>query len=301
MEERENRKSLLVDFPLNSRPIRRKRNEGGERTGRTGIIYENIDRFRKTLNKWDCFTFGDVRMNDGFMDDLIFVWRIVKKISRWIVILTALLCIYAIIFRSNTIIGWWKFHQLCKAEGGARFYKPVERNVGWMLKEKPIHENTKPHLPYYYNPAFFRFEKINGEMVDVFKIYPPVPPEAITYHNHRIDNFTIPADESRIVRYSYEKNRTYSFDWNEFITMDQVDEKNINFHEHEYFIKTQEKIIDLNTQNTVATHTTFDFSWDNPVQKIVFVLPKVSSDCLNYSEEEWRNFSRDIYQQGPNQ
>jgi len=240
-------------------------------------------------------------MNEEFQDDLVFLWKIVRKILITIGVLAAVFLAYAIIFRSNTIIGWWKFHQLCKNESGSRFYEPVERNVGWLLKEKQEFEHRKPHLPYEYNPAFFRFEAINGEMMDVFKIYPPVPPEAITYPNRRIDTFTIPADESRIVRYSYEKNETFSFDWNKFITMDQVNERNIRFYKHEYFIKTQEKIIDLNTQNTVATNTLIQFSWNNPVQKIFFVLPKTYGHCFSHSKKEWLRFYRDIYQQGTNQ
>jgi len=86
-------------------------------------------------------------MNEGIPDDdLVFLWKIIKKIFRWIAILIAVLFVYAVVFRSNTIVGWWKFYQLCKTEGGARFYEPVERNVGWLLEEKNRYPRYTPNL-----------------------------------------------------------------------------------------------------------------------------------------------------------
>jgi len=109
----------------------------------------------------------------------------------------------------------------------------------------------------------------------------------------------MPTDESRSIRYVYRYKETFSFDWNEFITLDQVYKKKIKFYEHEYFEKQQTSIIDNHTQKIVAMYTNFHFKWRNPVQQIVFVLPEKSSSCPNFSLEEERNFPRAIYQKAP--
>jgi len=83
------------------------------------------------------------------------------------------------------------------------------------------------------------------------------------------------------------------------MTLDQVRGKKIKFHEHEYFKKQQESIIDNHTQKIVATYTNFHFKWRNPVQQIIFWVHAVPSSCPNFSLKEERNFPRNIYQKVP--
>jgi len=239
-------------------------------------------------------------MNEGSPDDdLVFLWKIIKKTFRWIAILVAVLFVYAVVFRSNTIVGWWKFYQLCKAEGGARFYEPVERNVGWLLEEKNRYPRYTPNL-FYFDQNFVRFENIDGEKFDAFRVPPPSSPDVAGHNDHSKSSVSImPADESKSVRYVYRYIKTFSFDWDEFITLVQVREKKIKFYEHEYFEKQQESIVDNNTQKVVATHTKFFFKWRNPAYQIFFFVFEKPSSCPNFSLEEERNFSRDIYQKAP--
>jgi len=131
-------------------------------------------------------------MNEGIPDDdLVFLWKIIKKIFRWIAIMIAVLFVYAVVFRSNTIVGWWKFYQLCKMEGGARFYEPVERNVGWLLEEKHKYANYNPDFKFHFEQNFVRFENMDGKKFDAFKSHDD-------YRNRSA--LIIPADESRSIR-----------------------------------------------------------------------------------------------------
>jgi len=233
-------------------------------------------------------------------DDLVFLWKIIKKIFRWIAILIAVLSVYAVVFRSNTIVGWWKFYQLCKVEGGARFYEPVEENVGWMLLEEKNyphknHPNYIPTLHFEFNQKFVRFKNIDGEEFDAFYT-PPVKFNDINGNRYyKGSTLIIPADKSKNIRYSYKYTETFSFDWDEFITPDQMRKKKIKSHEHEYFEKQQKSIIDNHTQKVVATYTNFYFKWRNPAYQIFFYVFEKPSYCPNFSLEEERNFPRKIY------
>jgi|GEM_PF-1655667 len=222
-------------------------------------------------------------------------------ILKRIVLFVGLFIAAFLLYHRDTLVGYWRFHHLCKVEGGSRIYEPVEKNVGWMVKKKYRISDKSPafHFPFPFQQDFIRFETLDGEIFDTFIVNPPPPPHIEKFLNYSNLILVIPADESRSVRYSHETTVTFSFDGKIFMTIEQVNKKGIKFFEHEYFKKKKEWIIDLHNKKTVATYTEFFFNFGKPGQ-FLSIFSQFPEPCFNLPAEGKRNFYSEIYQQRTN-
>ena len=111
------------------------------------------------------------------------------KNRTYIIFFVAAFLLIFIWWLSDIPIGYYKFQQACKNEGGLRVYAKVEPNVGWWAKSQSNAEGIVVHYP---NVSFARFQTKDGGWKDV-------------RYKGGIGSFSkfdvIPADETKKPRY----------------------------------------------------------------------------------------------------
>lgn len=174
----------------------------------------------------------------------------------------------------DAIQGQRKFDKLCKNEGGARYYGPVEKNVGWLV-EGPLSGYPDYTGPFQFeNVLFVRWTNTKGEQFDAYKrsgqkvkSFP---------RNGEEDFILMPVDEKKTVRYKLIFERK-----------DMPDDNRIN--------RDQDQIVDLMTGKIVATFTGFGYQWTKP-ENVILNAP--TGVTCNFTYENYRDFRRSIYNQG---
>jgi len=183
-----------------------------------------------------------------------------KSTSRILIFCVGVVVLFLLMYRrdiSDIFTGYWKFRALCELEGGARFYAPVQKDVGWMLADVHKYKDHPNSFPYYYNPAFFRYRNIYGEEYDVTRVFSPAPANSPGSSNYR---YVInPADKLKPVRYLYKHAGI------PLTSKEGVPSKGWNF------LKEYVEINDLETGKVVASYTSPIYRWttarwflDNP-------------------------------------
>jgi hypothetical protein len=191
---------------------------------------------------------------------------------RKLLIVFVLLIASFFIYNADAYYGQWQFNEMCKKEGGARFYGKIERNAGWLLTDP---RPSAPDVPSDFGGiAFFRWTDKEGKEFDIYvdwelrkKMHPR--PSEYTY---------VPADKTKTVRYEYSyKAEVLSHD--------------------ERFGQRQDKIIDIATQKTLASYTMFSYQWIKP-ERVILSAPTIVS-CwegeTNDTQIARNNFYKNIY------
>lgn len=169
------------------------------------------------------------------------------------------------VYHFDVILGQWKFDQLCKNEGGPRFYEPVERDVGWQVEGHDTYDYQGPFS--FEHVAFARFEDRKGKRFDV-----------------RVDGYIRAAerryvfsdvDETKHVKYGYSYG-TESFG-------------------DGHFSKTQFVVRDLSSKKVVASFTKFGYMWTKP-ERVILSAP-TGVGCWN-RQEDINKFHQGIYSAG---
>jgi hypothetical protein len=194
---------------------------------------------------------------------------------RKLLIVLGLLIASFFIYNADAYYGQWQFQQMCKKEGGPRFYGKIEKNAGWLLTDT---STSAPDAPSRFGDiAFFRWTDKEGKEFDIYvdwelkkKPYP------------RASEYTfLPADKSKTVRYEYRYKA-------EIMPHD------------ERFGQRQEEIIDIATLKILASYTIFSYQWTKP-ERVLLSAPTTVSCWVNETEEVRKadtNFTKNIYSFG---
>jgi hypothetical protein len=155
-------------------------------------------------------------------------------------------------YRWDAITGQWKFEELCKKEGGSRFYAQVEKDVGW---EVEISENNQYAYkePFDFgHVSFVRFKDQDGILRDVY---------LKVGETRWMKGYDIrPADLNNEVRYKLKYDQGH-IDNDSRIT------------------RTRYTIWDLRLGRIAATKTGFDYEWRSPDKS--FLNAPTSVGCTN--------------------
>jgi len=202
-----------------------------------------------------------------------------KKLLIGLAVLTGGFSLYNV----DALYGKYLFSQMCKNEGGARFYKRVEKDQGW-LEELKISSRGMQHLGINTRPnrGFIRFQTEDGKVFDArLKATPPYGSSQKVFDSPQYTliepaNFAVP------VRYV---DRSLNEQFN----------PNPNLLKKQNFSKTQRQIIDLQSNEVVASFTNFGYSWTSP-DRVILNGP-TGTVCHDWSPEQL-NFISNIYEQG---
>lgn len=200
-----------------------------------------------------------------------------------LVITIALLALAYCLYNADALYGQYLYSQLCDSEGGARFYKRVEKGQGWLETYVASSEGMK-HMELTREPnrGFVRFIDADGKWFDArLKSTPPygTPMGVINSPEYTLiepANLSVPARYTR--RFVTEK-----FNPNPKLLKKQS------------FSKSQAQIVDLQTNEIVATYTTFGYSWTSPDRVILNGPTGVS---CHIATKDDANFPVNIYENG---
>lgn len=192
-----------------------------------------------------------------------------SKFKIWIACIGALAAAL-LLYHLDTFIGNAKFHALCKNDAGARYYKRIDKDVGWLVQE-PVSGLYTYMAPFQFeHVAFVRWRNRKGEQFDVYRdpgfaARPyPKPPSG---------EFILTAiDEAKPVRYQYLFERS------------ELDDPR--------FERSIETIINLSTGAVVATFTQYSYQWTKP-ERVILNAP-TSQQC-GFTFDDYRNFRQSIY------
>ncbi len=152
-----------------------------------------------------------------------------RKTLIWIVSIVLVFMLYNV----DAFYGQWKFNQLCQKEGGPRIYSKIERNVGWLVEEN--WSDYSYQGPFGFgNVSFVRWQNKKGEKFDI-RIKPKPWPQRPEYIFSAVD-------ETKLVRYKYRYT-------------------SVRIPDDERISKTQQEIIDLTTDQLVASYAEFGYQW----------------------------------------
>ena len=184
----------------------------------------------------------------------------IRKIVLWVCGLAAV----ALVYNLDAIVGRWKFERMCKNEGGPRFYRSVEKDVGWQ-----VGNDTYDYAgPFNFGHiAFVRFEDKKGKQSDVRS-------DGYIGPNRRKYSFS-DVDETKPVRYSLR-----------YGTKILADDR---------FSKSQRLVTDLKTGAVVASFTEFDYSWTKP-ERMLLSMP-TAVGCWTM-QKDIDKFHKGIYSTG---
>ena len=189
------------------------------------------------------------------------------------------------LYNLDAVYGEYLFNQMCKNEGGARFFKRVEKGQGWACFQDGVYcKEDMKHLGLTSdrNRGFTRFRDEAGNLYDARLKSDPPPGTSGDVINSpeftRID----PANLSIPVRYT---ERTIVEKFN----------PDTKWLKKQKFVKSQSQIIDLKTNEIVATYTWFQYQWTSPDRVILNAPTGVS--CPTPIDNGY-NFTANSYQQG---
>ncbi len=187
--------------------------------------------------------------------------------NRWIFFIAGGLLIY----HFDVITGTIKFHRMCKAEGGPRFYGQVEKNVGWEVADREAYGYDGPFA--FGDVAFVRYQDKDGVRSDVrFAGYKQITPN----HSEPIYVFS-PVNEALPVRYRLE--------W-----------KRVDLPDDERFGKTVVSITEVASAQVLATYTRIGWQWTKPER--VILAASTANGCWDGSDpdEGIQPFYKSIYE-----
>jgi len=187
------------------------------------------------------------------------------------------------LYNADALYGQYLFSQMCKKEGGARFYKRVEKGQGW-LEDVKISSYGMQHLEMHRhrNRGFIRFQTEDGKVFDArLKAAPPIgtPQEVIDSPQYTLIE---PANLAVPVRYVHR-------------SLNEQFNPNPSLFKRQTFSKTQRQIIDLQSNEVVASFTNFGYSWTSP-DRVILNGP-TGTVCHDWSPEQL-NFMSNIYERG---
>ncbi|MFZ6799557.1 hypothetical protein [Undibacterium sp. Di24W] len=177
------------------------------------------------------------------------------------------------LYNADAYYGQWQFKEMCKKEGGPRFYGKIEKNAGWLLTDT---STSAPDVPSDFGDiSFFRWTDKEGKEFDIY-----VDWELRKKMHPRPSEYTfLPADKSKVVRYEYRY-------------------KTERMLHDERFVQSQEEIIDIATQKKqLASYTIFSYQWTKP-ERVILSAP-TSVTCwqgeTNETQITRNNFYKNIY------
>jgi hypothetical protein len=178
-----------------------------------------------------------------------------RKSSQWMLFIAGALLVY----HFDVITGTLKFNRMCKAEGGPRFYGPVEKNVGWEVTERDTYSYQGP-FPFG-DVAFVRYQDKEGVRSDVrFAGYKQITP------NYAEPNYVFsPVNEALPVRYRYDRKQIY-------------------FPDDERFSKTVVSITEVASAQVLATYTQISWQWTKPGR--VIISDSMANGCWDGSDPD---------------
>jgi len=171
-----------------------------------------------------------------------------------------------VIYNLDAITGQWKFDQMCKTEGGPRFYAAVEKNAGWMVEGQDTYDYQ---WPFSFNHiAFVRYQDKQGVQSDV---------QADGYVGPGQRKYIFaPVDASRQVRYKFQ----FRYE---------------SFPNDHRFGKAIYEVTDLTTRQLVASYTRFSYQWTKP-ERVILSAP-TGVGCWDL-QSELDTFFNGIYASG---
>jgi hypothetical protein len=171
-----------------------------------------------------------------------------RKSRLWLLLAAGALLVY----HFDVITGSLKFHQMCKKEGGPRFYGPVEKDVGWEVVSNDAEAFTSPFL--FDHIAFVRYRDKAGVRSDVrLNGYTQVT------SSYAKPNYVFsPVNEALPVRYKFQ--HTYAPD-----------------PDDERFSRSIDQVIDLASGKVMASYTSVSFQWTKPER--VILAASTSDGC----------------------
>ena len=189
------------------------------------------------------------------------------------------------IYNADAIYGKYLFNQICEKEAGPRYYKRVEKGEGW-ISDVVHSEEGKKHMELWRHPdqGFFRFKDNTGRFYDArLKAIPSfgTPAETIDSSEYTLiepANLSIPARyTTKSIKESFNPAPTWL--------------------KKQSFGKMQVQIIDLRTNEIVATDTMFGYVWTAPDR--VILSGRTAVNCPIAPDVNWRNtFMEDIFKFG---
>jgi hypothetical protein len=186
-------------------------------------------------------------------------------------------------YNADALYGQYLFKQLCKSEGGARFYKRVEKGQGWS-QDAVVTSYGMKHLELTKdtNRGFIRFKDESGKEFDAR--LKAIPPYGSSFDVINSPEYTLiePANLSVPVRYT-KKNVRENFN------------PDPRFLKLAKFSKNQTQVVDLKSNEVVASYTIFSYAWTKPERVILNAPTRVT--CHTHTADEI-NFNQDIYQKG---
>ena len=186
-------------------------------------------------------------------------------------------------YNADAIYCQYLFNQLCDKEGGARFYKRVEKGQGWS-QDAVVNSFDMKHLELTkdINRGFLRFKDESGKTYDAR--LKAIPPYGSSFDVINSPDFTLiePANLSKPVRYV---QRYVSETFN----------PDPRFLKLQSFGKRQTQIVNLQTNEVVATYTTFQYAWTKP-ERVILNGP--TATWCDLGSEFYKDFIPNIYQKG---
>jgi len=187
------------------------------------------------------------------------------------------------LYNADALYGQYLFSQMCKKEGGARFYKQVDKGKGWRM-DKIYSANDIKHLGLAanLNRGFIRFKDESGKEFDAR--LKSIPPYGTSSEVINSPEYTLiePANLSIPVRYT-EKYVVEQFN---------PDPK---WLKKQSFGKNQVQVIDLDTNEIVASYTGFGYRWTTS-DRVILNAPTAVVCPENTNDR--KSFLSDIYKQG---
>jgi len=187
------------------------------------------------------------------------------------------------LYNADALYGQYLFSQMCKNEGGARFYKRVEKGQGW-LEDVVLTAYGMKHLELSrdVNRGFVRFSDESGKQYDA-RLKLPLP-SATTWDVINSPEYTliVPANLAIPVRYV---KRSIHTDFN----------PDSRFLKKQTFYRDQRQIIDIQSNEVVATYTTFGYQWTTP-DRVILNAPTAVTCPIG--TEDYEKYISDIYEKG---
>lgn len=185
------------------------------------------------------------------------------KLITMVIVAVAGGLVVGTVYNFDASSGQKKFHDLCKNEGGSKFYDQVDRDVGWEVQSEDEAAYKVPFNIGHVN--FVRFRDKHGGLFDVHAKAGPNP--------WAKDYEIAPADTTRLPQYRLTTERGLL-----------PDDARIG--------RTRYVITDVSRGAVVAMHTYFNYSWTKP-DRVVLNAP-TSTSCFAGSEVD--SFYSAIYE-----
>jgi len=141
-----------------------------------------------------------------------------------------------ILYNVDSYFSYYNFLQICKKEGGVKFYKRAQKNKGWLIENNSLYDCIS--LFQFTEVGFCRYGNSKGEKFDV--IMPDLPKSRIG-EGYKLS----PAEKDKAPQYLYRRSTEMVY----------------GKGKRKQLWKYHLEIIDIGRKETVATYTNFAYHW----------------------------------------